>query len=59
LLSLSEESFPLYRALEVVVLSGLLSSSSFLLDIELIVSQLFVNNAIMIIVFNLGTKRSI
>jgi hypothetical protein len=55
----SEESFLLHRALEVDVFSWLLSLSSLLLDIELIVSQLFENNAIMIIVFDLGTKRSI
>ncbi len=54
-----KRSFLLYRALEVVVLSRLLLSSSSLLYIELIVSPLFVNNAIMIIVFNLWTKRSI
>jgi hypothetical protein len=49
---LSEKSFPLYHALEVVVLSRLLLSSSLLLNVEPIVSQLFVNIAIVIIVFD-------
>ncbi len=55
----SEESVLLYRALEVVVLSRLLSSSILLLYIKVIVSKLFVNNAIMIIVFDMWTECSI
>ena len=55
----SEELFLLYCAHEVVVLSRLSSSSILLLYIKVIVSKLFVNNAMMVIVFDMWTKHSI